>query len=296
MKEESLHIIEGFGDKYIEKYLKYWGGIDLENNWWKALEFFFWHSFMRGRRDTLSSRYCCFAIEALKDYLRIGGNNLEKSYRLLSRQADKYDIAPILSFKKTHRIGKGNSVSKKWIGSFTKEIGDKNEIVKLLITDRKVPFRLPWRPEQTEPYTIHLTNDADLLMVLDILRMISENSRKNVYNYIKGKVVKGEARKVYEELTGIRGVSDKIATFMIRDVGLLNPGIMNTDYELAFPVDRWVRKIANKLGFAGNDKAIKKFFIERSTNPLKLAAGIWFLGTHAVDMMLEIIADNMNMN
>ena len=93
-------------------------------------------------------------------------------------------------------------------------------------------------------------------------------------------------------LTKIRDISYKIATLTIRDVGLINLGIINKDYEWAFPVDTWVSKIARKLGC--NDKGvgeIKQYFIEKckdaDINPLKFAAGLWFLGSHSLDILLE---------
>jgi hypothetical protein len=99
-------------------------------------------------------------------------------------------------------------------------------------------------------------------------------------------------KKAYDELIGIRAISDKIATFIIRDVGLINLEIVNKDYEKAFPVDTWVNKIARKIGCNGESiKEIKSYFIkkceEANINPLKFAAGLWFLGFHSLDILLE---------
>jgi len=92
----------------------------------------------------------------------------------------------------------------------------------------------------------------------------------------------------------MRAISDKIATFIIRDIGLLNPEIKieDKDYKLAFPVDTWVIQIARKLGCDSKDiKEIKNHLIkkckESHINPLKFAAGLWFLGFHSLDILLE---------
>ena len=101
--------------------------------------------------------------------------------------------------------------------------------------------------------------------------------------------------KAYNDLIkNIRAVGDKIATFIIRDIGLLNPGLINSKYEYAFPVDTWVRQISKeKFGLEAKDSEIKKFFIEKCKavrqDPLKFAAGIWYLGFNALDIALECI-------
>jgi len=92
-------------------------------------------------------------------------------------------------------------------------------------------------------------------MVLDVLKFVSDD-KKNIYNYLRNMIVNSGVKAAYEKLTKMRAISDKIATFTIRDVGLINLGIVNKDYEWAFPVDTWVSKIARKLGC--NDKGIEE--------------------------------------
>ncbi|MDI9608935.1 MAG: hypothetical protein QFX34_01485, partial [Candidatus Verstraetearchaeota archaeon] len=59
----KLEKFEQFGNIYVERY--------LDNNelkdWVEALEFFFNHSFYKGRNDLLSSEYCTHANEFLKE-------------------------------------------------------------------------------------------------------------------------------------------------------------------------------------------------------------------------------------
>jgi hypothetical protein len=75
-------------------------------------------------------------------------------------------------------------------------------------------------------------------------------------------------------------------------------GIVNKDYEWAFPVDTWVSKIAHKLGC--NDKGIeeiKQYLIKKckdtDIDPLKFAVGLWFLGFHSLDILLENCLDEI---
>lgn len=280
--------IEGFGERYCRKYLDIWNKERLENDWWQALGFFFGHSFMRGRRDELSNEYYHFTIKSLGDHFSITAETLDKSYEKLKEQKEHFDKECILKFKKDKAIGRGNSVKHK---DFRKEVAEKNPIVELLVTPKEV--KVEWNNE-TYNKKISLGNDEDIMMVLDVLKFISSDGRKNIYNYFRSAITNSCVKMAYEELAGMRAISDKIATFIIRDVGLINLGIVNEDkdYELAFPIDTWVSKIARKLGCNSKDiKEIKNYLImeckESSIDPLKFAAGLWFLGFHSLDILLE---------
>jgi len=105
-------------------------------------------------------------------------------------------------------------------------------------------------------------------------------------------------KSAYEKLTEMRAISDKIATFTIRDIGLINLGIVNKDYEWAFSVDTWVIKIARKLGCNSKGiREIKQYLIEKckdtDIDPLKFAAGLWFLGFHSLDILIENCLDEI---
>jgi len=138
---------------------------------------------------------------------------------------------------------------------------------------------------------VYLNNDADVLMVLDVLKFISNDNKKNIYNYIKTTIENNNTKTIYNELISLRSVGDKIASFIIRDIGLMNPGIIANDYEHAFPVDTWVAKLAIKLGCKGDYIKIKNCLIDEclknDINPLKFAAGMWYLGTHSFDILIE---------
>ena len=133
------------------------------------------------------------------------------------------------------------------------------------------------------------------MMVLDVLKFVSDDNQ-NIYNYLKNTIVNSGVKTAYEKLTKMRAISDKIATFTIRDIGLINLGTVSKDYELAFPVDTWVIKIAHKLGCTSNGiKEIKQYLIEKckdtDVDPLKFAAGIWYLGFHSLDILLKKCLD-----
>ncbi len=268
--------VERLGERYRRKYLGLYNKEKLQNNWWDALKFFFKHSFMRGRRDELSNEYCSFTIKTLEDYFSISDGDLDASYEKLKKQKEYFDKRCIWEFKNNKNIR--NSIKHQ---DFMSEVAEKNPIVKLLITPK-------------DEKKLFLGNDEDIMMVLDVLKLISDDDKKNIYNYLRDTIINSGVKAAYKELTKIRAVGDKIATFIIRDIGLITPEIKITyeDSKWAFPVDTWVIKIAHKLDCNSKDiKNIKNCLIEKckefKIDPLKFAAGLWFLGFHSLDILLE---------
>ena len=117
--------LEYLGGKYCERYLSFLNVKDLESNWWKALEFFFSHSFMRGRRDKLSNEYHLFTISVLEEYFSIKGQGLTNAYNSLKNQNSFFDKNMILNFKEKKNIRFGNSIKDK---DFEMEISSKNPL------------------------------------------------------------------------------------------------------------------------------------------------------------------------
>jgi len=61
-----LRKIESYGDVYKREYLDRWDKKRLLDDWKYSLEFFFDHSFMRGRRDQLSIRFKDRTLDVLR--------------------------------------------------------------------------------------------------------------------------------------------------------------------------------------------------------------------------------------
>jgi len=285
-EERLMRNIEQCGERYSEDYLHPWHRRGLEDNWWSALKFFFNHSFMRGRSDRLSIQYYSFAIETLQTVFSISDENLQISYERLKGMKEYFDRECILSFKKEEGVGRGNSIKHTDFGA---KVAEKNPIVNHLITKKEVDVTFAGKTYKKE---VFLGNDEDVMMVLDVLKLISDNERKNIYTYVRRTIERSGVETAYKELTRIRAVSDKIATFFIRDVGLLNPGIVVEDFSRAFPVDTWVRKLAGKLGYkTDNVKEMKQRLIEKceqyEIDPLKFAVGLWYLGFYSLDILLD---------
>lgn len=278
--------IERLGERYYRKYLNILDKEALENDWWTALNFFFSHSFMRGRRDKLSNEYHLFTISVLEEYFSIKTQSLAKAYNNLKGHKNFFDKNTILNFKEKKNIRFGNSIKDK---DFEMEISSKNPFIKTLLTRKEIEVK--W-DDTSYRKKIHLGNDRDIMMVLDVLNFISsENKKMNIYNYLKNKIRTG-VKSAYKELINIYAIGDKIAAFTIRDILLMNPEIIKNDYWFAFPIDTWLFKVAKKFGFedASNEK-VKEFFVEicqkYNLNPLKVNAGLWFLGFNSLDILLE---------
>ena len=297
ISDRIIRNIAILGERYRKEHLGKQDVKELQQNWWKALTFFFDHAFYRGRRDQLSYEYCSFTKETLKEYFKIDKLGLEESYRRMKNMKHLFDKEVILEFKSKNRQDKKivNSLSEELRENFQKEISSKNDLINRLITEKEIELK---RNHKKYIKNVCINNDEDLMMVLDTLKFISsDNRKKNIYNFLKDTIANYGPKKAYEELIQLRAVSDKIATFTIRDIGLLNPGLITYDYEFAFPIDTWVRQIAKKLRCQEkeSDSQIKKFLINKckrapaQIDPLKFAAGLWYLGFHAINLAWEYL-------
>jgi len=293
MSDENMLLrnIEKLGGRYCEEILlKDWEKGKLECDWWEALKFFFTHSFMRGRRDELSNRYYYFTVDVLEKYFSIGSESLDKSYDKLRESEELFDIEPIWEFKsRMRKRGTRGSIVKN--PNFV-ELTSKNSLMEKLSTEKEVPVK--WKGE-TNPKTVCLNNEEDIMMVLNVLTFIADERKANIYNYLKKAIQDNGAIKAGEQLQKIRAIGDKIASFIIRDIGLLNPQIIKPEeFKAAFPVDTWVKQVSKKLGYEGEEiEDIIQHFIGRcnsfSIYPPKFAAGLWYLGFNSFDLAIEFL-------
>ncbi len=290
-----LKNVERLGIAYRDRYLNSqlsqvwnWDSDKLNSDWWEALKFFFSRSFMRGRKDKLSNEYYSFTIDRLKNDI-LKTENHDDAYLALQQHSADFGSHIVSEFKARHQLGKHNGSRHE---RFQEEIADRHPIIRLLTSPKHV--EVAWEIGQPYSMKISLRNDDDVMMVLDTLKFICEDGHQNIYSYIIDVVREKGAQVAYNELTALHAVKDKIATLVIRDIGLMNSGLIQADFEFAFPIDTWVRKLAEKIGFAVKNDAqmkIKQSLIERcrveSIDPLLLAAGLWHLGSHSLDILLD---------
>ncbi len=285
---ENLEIL---GERYKSEHLTIWEKSKLETKSWQALKFFFSHSFMRGRRDKLSVEYYEFTIKVLLDYFKT--NNIENSNALfeeltISKNNDLFNTESIKELKN----GRSNSIKHP---DFENRIKKKNPLINILTTKTKTEIEFPKGNSYTK--NICLQNDTDLLMVIDTLNFMSISSSKtNLYKYFNDLIKRNEIDVAYLELNKLSGIGDKISTFFLRDVAIINNyNLAENQMKYIFPVDTWVAQItsllADKPFSAERPNEIKKYFIENypENNLPLIAAGIWFLGFNSLSIAIEYV-------
>ena len=269
--------LEAFGDRYCDRYFARWR--DIRDNWWTAFEFFYDHAFMRGRRDQLSAEYYQFTINILKGYFGIPDKPGEEDFKKATKRHEDFakDLEDILRFKR--ESGAKLSANSIKTQRFVDEIVQTHPLTKkLVVAEAPVKGQRP------------LNNDKDLMMVLSALAFLTaQGMPANVHNYILNQLRIGGAAELSTALKEIRFVGDKLASFILRDVILMNPELAIDNVSLVFPVDVWVSKIAKRFGCESEDHdEIRSFFIKQMPvmSVAKIAAGLWYLGFHSLEIVL----------
>ena len=297
MKEDKIltENLETLGKRYERKYLINWEKDRLETKTWQALKFFFSHSFMRGRRDELSAEYYEFTINVLFNYFNtnaIENSNVLFEKLTILKNKNLFNTDNIKELKKEKR----NSIKHPDFGN---KIKSKNPLVNILTTKTKTEIEFPKGNIYTKD--ICLQNDTDLLMVLDTLNfMAASRNRANLYEYFNNLMKTNKIEVAYSELTKLSGIGDKISTFFLRDIAIMNNyNLPENQLIYVFPVDTWVAQItsiiANKSFSTERPYEIKNYFIENhseSNLPL-IAAGIWFLGFNSLNIAIESIKEKI---
>ena len=121
----------------------------------------------------------------------------------------------------------------------------------------------------------------------------------NIFNWAVDVIRTGHAAEAYGMLKGIHAIKDKISSFYLRDVALLEDvedSITPGDYPYFQPVDTWVERVAMSLNII--EKAdrhrtatVRHKIIRGCTtadvSPLLFNAGAWMVGAHAYELLIE---------
>jgi hypothetical protein len=147
-----------------------------------------------------------------------------------------------------------------------------------------------------------VNNRHDRRMVYESIGFVRDDLQEysgNIFNWAVDSILNGRSAEAYTALTGIHAIGDKLATFYLRDVTLLENmegSIGAEDYGYFQPVDAWVERVAGSLEIIGdNDRgriwAIKNKIIraclDADVSPLLFNAGSWLVGAHAYTLLLE---------
>lgn len=234
---------------------------DIVNDWWLSLISFYDRIFYQGRRDALSSKFKLATVKALEEFL---GEDKESNLKELSSQG-------LLEWK-NYGYTKGR--------------------------------------EPTEPY-FHELRDAldskrtgkgrDKEMVIDTLKFIAELDGFNVLRHTIKRVSSVEIQQHYRELTKIRQIAQKTSKLWLRDIIViyeLEDHLEQDDIELLIPVDTWVKQVALKMGIIDDaiqpekiSKEIVKICNANDICPIRFGAGLWIIGSHSLELLLERILE-----
>ena len=280
--------IETLGKRFRKEHLGGWDTQKLELDWFNALWFLLERNFMRGRRDEVSNVFLSFAIDRLRFLLR-PSDDLAVAFSTLKEHhaSGHLDSSSIVDFKKRHGMkGTANSITHE---HFDDEIAAANPIVKLLTTECEVTVK--W-PHQFRKNT-RLSNEKDLMMVLDSLHLLCQPGCQNVYVYLLEQIKSGRTKTAYKTLDDLTAVGDKLASMTIRDICMMQSGLILEDFGDVFPVDTWVRQTAKMLGCEAksSDSEIKAFFRQRcsecDSDITLFNAGMWYLGANALTILVD---------
>lgn len=227
----------------------------MRYDWWLALIFFFDRAFYQGRKDKLSSYFERATVKAL-DSVLIGSASDEKLSSLkeyshwLDREHWKRQENPLWNALCRHY-----------------DIGEHRRYG----TGR----------------------ERDREMVLDSLSFIMNHCEHyNILEHSIHHIQNGEVAQVSKELHSIISVGDKIASFFLRDTVFvydLDSYLKAEDYHYVMPIDTWVRQVADKLEMKPDAKAIAVRCQENGVSPIKFNQGAWYLGSHSLSVLLDIL-------
>ena len=245
----------------------------IKDNWWYSLLFLLDRTFYRGRNDELSGRFEDVTIKALKTLRCEPDENtpsIDKVLQLYNKEHLDYTKYGYTTKKKA----RGHSI----------------ELKKAL--DAEYPY------DSTKPSKKSKTGrKTDREMVIDSLRLVSELTKYD-HSLIKYTIENMKnIPQVYDTITNIRYVGPKTGSLFIRDAAVfykLEDRLKENDNQYVQPVDTWVRQMCERFGWIeenANAKNIVKTMTQEckkaEVSPLRFNQGLWYLGSHALDLLLE---------
>lgn len=245
---------------------------EIKQNWWFALINFFDRTFYRGRRDSLSGKFEKNTIQVLVKYL--GKNNEQRLKKLLELRDNES-----LDYKK-YGFNPKNDVL------------PGHDTTLLSAMDDYITTNRNGREKKNKICTW-----MDKEMVVDTLSTISnlDYFDYNIVKYTISEIENKEVERLYKKLIDIRYVGPKTAPLFIRDTVSfhhLEDYFSDEDYVFVQPIDTWVWKISKEIGLsAKNPEDMKKVIVDwclvNGVNPIKFNQGLWYLGTHSLELILN---------
>jgi len=107
---------------------------------------------------------------------------------------------------------------------------------------------------------------------------LGAQSRVPLVAWAHAKIVGDGLRKAHKEVRRIGGISDKIASFFLRDVAVRYDLAPKNDRHLLQPIDTWVKFVVRRLN--GNEEmdqaSCARFIVDNAQLPERANQGIWY--------------------
>lgn len=251
MNENLVRAIAEYADRYRRDNLTQ-APRTLETDWWQAFKFFLGRACYQGCSDVQSDRVYDRACEVLEPLF-------SDAQRDLNYESQKKGLWREINSQLCEKIGKG-------------KVG----------------------------------KARDVEMIISALQFIGALPNKNIVAYSVEKIRSGQLQLHYkqlqrsEETTGIRQVGPKIAALYLRDIASLFQLTDSVDDSSAVclqAVDTWVQQIAKRLKIVDEDAdnqktqdAIVKLCREQRISPIRFNQGAWYVGYHALDLVLDLLS------
>lgn len=245
----------------------------IRDDWMLSLINFFDRVFYQGRRDTVSGQFEKATVMALKDFFKTPQNN-----ELMS-----FNKKGLLNWKNY-----GYNVKGPIEGAYSVELYN--------CLRKKYDF-----VHNGKIITSGTGKQRDRAMVVDSLRYLSALPDYNILHYAIDKIKLKKLAELEKELRCIRQIGKKTCSLYLRDTvsfyNLEKCLVKPSDYDLLQPVDTWVHQMAQKLDIIDekmslqelekNRNLITEAALNAGVSPIKFNQGLWYLPTHAVDLLLD---------
>lgn len=122
-----------------------------------------------------------------------------------------------------------------------------------------------------------------------VLCSVCEDGRpRNLVTQTRDRLLTDEAARCFKELTAIRGIGPKLASFFLRDVALRFDVMPTSDRDLLQPVDLWIRRFVRRLDSNGSlgDSSVARWIVDHADRPERVNAGMWYFGAQIAPQRL----------
>lgn len=255
--DRKIRKIAEYSERFVEKHLK--GKIErrrfLQQDWYRALEFFFAISFYQGRRDKVSTKFRDCAYKVLESTL---GDSLEskrssimklKEAGNLDEEGWQRDDNPLCQSLKKGGVNKR---------------GDRLMVISTLA------FITTLDDWNIVNWAVNQIRNGNLRQAYECL----DSEQKKIWS-VGPKI----AALFLRDIVTVFGLEDKVT---------------DVDQIYLQPIDTWVRQVAVKLEMVQRGESAKKIrsvivrdCLKCGVSPIAFNQGAWYVGTDSFNLLLE---------